>query len=427
MQVKLEYGKQGYLLTLPDEYQVDVLKKPVMPIIENVWDALNQSFSYPAGAAPLETVSASKTSVCIAICDITRPVPNGVILPVLIKRLITSGISKERICILVATGLHGPNEGPDLLEVVGDPWTLSHIDVVNHFARKDEDHADLGLTANGTRVLIDRRFVEADLKIVIGLVEPHFMAGFSGGRKLIVPGLSHAETIRRIHSNAFLGNGLATNCNLDGNPLHMEQLEIAKLMGEVYAINVVLDDRRNVGFVNFGELVQSHHEAIAFLRMYAQLKIDRCYKTIVTSAAGYPLDSSYYQTVKAMTGAMLAMENGGSMFVVSSCKDGLGSSEYRAAQKKLHDLGISGFLADIAQKTHADVDEWQTQMQIRAMKRCNINLFTRGLDREEKRLTCVNMVDDMETAITKWVETCGDRTVAVIPEGPYVIPMPQED
>lgn len=422
MEVKLEYGKQGYLLKLPDSYTVDVLSKPVMPVIPDVSDALGQSFKNPVKAESLGEVASSAKNACIVICDITRPVPNGAILPILIKKLIESGISRENIKILIATGFHDPNEGEVLKEVIGDEWVLNNIEIVNHFARNDNDHAGLGKTENKTKVLVDRRFVEAELKIVVGLVEPHFMAGYSGGRKLIVPGISHAKTISRVHSDAFLGDERARNCNLQGNPLHNEQLAIAEMLGDIYAINVVLDDKRNIGYLNFGSLVESHLQAIKFLQQYAELEIDRKYQTVVTSAAGYPLDSSFYQTVKAMTGAMNAVERGGKMFIASSCKDGFGSKEYRVAQKRLSDLGVDEFLQGLKDKTHADIDEWQTQMQIRAMKLCDINLFTNGLSEEEEELTCVTIVKDLEKSIMEWVALCNDKRIAVIPEGPYVIP-----
>lgn len=422
MQIKLEYGKTGYMLTLPDEYQVDVLSKPPMPVVENAASCLQSSFDKPVNCESFETIAENKNSVCIAICDITRPVPNGLILPTLIKRLLACGIEQKNITIIIATGFHDPNENQVLREVIGDDWVFNNIRIVNHFARNEEDHSDLGCTTGGTHALIDRRFVEADLKFVIGLVEPHFMAGYSGGRKLIVPGIAHAKTISRVHSDLFLGNEKARNCNLQGNPLHEEQLEIAEMIPAVYAINVVLDDKRNIGFINFGDLVESHLEAIKFLQKYAEIEIEQKYLTVITSAAGYPLDSSFYQTVKAMTGAMGAVEQGGSMFVASSCANGFGSKEYFTAQQKLLKLGVDGFLSEIGKKEFADIDEWQTEMQIRAMKTCKINLFTNGLSNSEKNLTGINVLTDFEETIIKWVESCGDKKVAVIPEGPYVIP-----
>ncbi len=171
------------------------------------------------GSLPLSQVAQGKKSACILICDITRPVPNRLFLRPMIETMVAAGIPLDRITVLVATGLHRPNEGDELAELVGDPWVLDNVRVENHFARDDADHVDLGLTATrGTPVKLDRRFVEADLRIATGLVEPHFMAGWSGGRKVIAPGVAGHETIRTFHSARFMEDPLAVQCNLVGNP-----------------------------------------------------------------------------------------------------------------------------------------------------------------------------------------------------------------
>ena len=196
---------------------------------------------------------------------------------------------REGITVLVATGLHRPNEGAELAELVGDPWVLETVTVANHFAEIDDDHVLLGKTSTrGTVVRIDRRFVEADLRIVTGLVEPHFMAGWSGGRKVIAPGVAHAETITTFHNAAFMGHPRAANCVLDGNPLHEEQLEIVKMLGGAFALNTVIDEARRLAFANFGEIVESHLEAVGFVRQYAEVKVGRRFKTVVTSGRGLP-------------------------------------------------------------------------------------------------------------------------------------------
>ena len=194
--------------------------------------------------------------------------------------------------MLVATGLHRPNLGAELEELIGDPWVLRTVRVENHYARNQQDHVDLGLTAHGTRVLLDWRFAEADVKIATGLVEPHFMAGYSGGRKLIAPGIAGQETITTFHSARFMGHPRAANCVLEGNPLHREQVAIAGMLGRVLAANVVIDEARRLSFVNFGEVLASHRLAVDHVARYALVPVPRRFKTIVTSAAGYPLDKT---------------------------------------------------------------------------------------------------------------------------------------
>ena len=231
MRVELNYGKGRLPVELPDTLGVSVIRKPVMPIHADPSASVAKALNQPVGARPLREEARGATSACILICDITRPVPNGLLLPQIVRALLDAGIAAQRILILIATGLHRPNEGEELAELIGDPWVLQTIPIANHFARNDEDHVLLGTTQLGTVVRLDQRFVEADLKIVTGLVEPHFMAGFSGGRKVIAPGIAHAETITTFHNARFMSHACADNCVLEENPLHREQLEIVQMLG----------------------------------------------------------------------------------------------------------------------------------------------------------------------------------------------------
>jgi len=423
MDATLNYGKTGYVLSLPDDLNITVIRKQTMPVLPEPAATLEKAIRQPAAGAPLRETAKGRASACILICDITRPVPNGMILPVLVRELLDAGIKAEAILVLVATGLHRPNEGEELRELVGSDWVLDTVRVENHFARRDEDHILLGVSSQGTDIKVDKRFAQADLKIVTGLVEPHFMAGYSGGRKVILPGIAHHDTITRFHTATYLEHPKAANCIMEGNPLHQDQMEGAGMLGEVWAVNTVLDEHRRVSFLNFGPLKESHLEAVAFTRPYAEIKLARRYKTVITSSAGYPLDSTYYQTVKGMVGAMDALEEGGRLFIVSACSQGMGSPEYVDAQKRLVAFGTDGFLNDILPKQRAAIDEWQTEMQLKPMRRGAICLYTDGLTPEQKALTGVEVTDDLQASLEKWLEACGDKDVVVIPEGPYVVPV----
>lgn len=425
MQLELNYGRSGYALDLPDHWKVTVIRKPAMPVAADPAAAVRDALANPVGARPLTEEARGCRSACILICDITRPVPNGLLLPEIIRQLLDAGIKPDQITVLVATGLHRPNQGAELAELVGDPWVLDTVRVENHFARNDAEHIDLGRTPRGTPVKLDRRFVAADLKIATGLVEPHFMAGYSGGRKVIAPGVAHRDTITTFHSARFMSHPRADNCVLEGNPLHEEQLEIVRMLGRVLAVNTVIDEHRRLSFVNYGEIIESHLEAVAVTRKYARVTVPRRFSTVVTSAAGYPLDKTYYQTVKGMVGPMDILEPGGNLVVVSECSEGLGSEEYAEAQQRLINLGPDGFYADISRKQFADIDEWQTQMQLKPMKAGTVHLYAGGLAADERALTGVKLIDSVEQTLRRCVEESGDESVAVIPEGPYVVPVYQ--
>ena len=425
MKYLMNYGRSGLSLELPDQWDVTVIRKKQMPILPDPVAAMDRALREPVGSKTLTEEAINCSKVCILICDVTRPVPNGLILPAVIRELLETGLSPEQITVMVATGLHRPNEGDELREVVGDDWVFNTVKIVNHFARNDADHVDLGLTSRGTSIKLDRRFVEADLRIVTGLVEPHFMAGYSGGRKVIVPGVAHQETITRLHTATFLESPGAANCILDSNPLHEEQMEIVNCIGGALAVNTVIDEFRQPCFLNFGDIVQSHMAAINFMKKYAEVIVPRRFRTVITSSAGYPLDKTYYQTVKGMVGAMDILEPGGDLFIVSECSEGMGSRDYVEAQKRLLALGPDKFLDELRPKQHAAVDEWQTEMQLKPMRIGAIRCYTQCLCAEDVQLTGVESfseLDRFQEAIRQSVERSGDTSVAVIPEGPYVVP-----
>lgn len=420
----IAYGRGFLPLELPNGARATVIRKAVLPKLPDQAAAIREALDHPIGCAPLSELARGRNSACILICDITRPVPNGLFLRPMIETMASSGIPLENIVVLVATGLHRPNLGDELAELVGDPWVLKHVRVENHYARNTEDHVDLGPTeTRGTPVVINRLLVDAELRIATGLVEPHFMAGWSGGRKVVAPGVAGHETIRTFHSARFMEDPLAVQCNLVGNPLHEEQLQIVKKLGEVYALNTVIDEDRDLVNVTFGEVIESHLAAVEFIARATRIEVGRKFKTVVTSSAGYPLDKTYYQTIKGMVTPLDILEPGGTLIIASECSEGFGSHEFREAQGRLVEMGPDRFLATLTAKTLAEIDEWQTEMQLKAMRIGKVQLYTQGLDAEEQRITGVEMVGSLQDAIAEAIARHGDPAVAVIPEGPYVIPV----
>lgn len=415
--VDVLYGRGRLAVEFPSHAALTVIRKRVLPKLPD------PAATVTGVLAGLPAIAAGRRSACILICDITRPVPNHLFLRPMIERMAAAGIPLARITVLVATGLHRPNEGAELAELVGDPWVLANVRVENHFARDRAAHVDLGVTASGTPVGLDRRFVEADLRVATGLVEPHFMAGYSGGRKVIAPGVAFEDTIRTFHSARFMEHPLAIQCNLAGNPLHEEQLEIVRGLGEVWALNTVIDEARDLVHVTFGEVIASHMDAVRFVENWAAIPVGRRFSTVVTSAAGYPLDKTYYQTVKGMVTPIDILAPGGTLIIASECSEGIGSAEFRDSQARMVEIGPDAFLRGLQAKRLADVDEWQTEMQLKPMRIGRIQLFTGGLDAEDRRITGVERAASIEQAVQDSMARAGDDAVAVIPEGPYVVPL----
>lgn len=419
----LLFGRGQLPVKTPDGADVTVVRKKPLEKISEPARAVAQALAFPVNAPSLAQLAQGRRSACILVCDITRPVPNRLFLRPVIETLLAAGMEPSNIVVVIATGLHRPNLGKELAEVIGDPWVVENIEVVNHDAEDEASHVDLGVTkTRGTPVKLDRRFVEAEVRIATGLVEPHFMAGWSGGRKVVAPGVAHHETIRTFHSARFMEDPLAVQCNLVGNPLHEEQLEIVRMLGDIYAINTVIDEDRNLAFVNFGEIIESHAEAVRFVSAATHVPVGRKFATVVTSAAGYPLDKTYYQTIKGMVTPLDILAPGGTLIVASECSEGFGSDAFRRAQSRLVALGPERFLATLTAKRLADIDEWQTEMQLKSLRVGKVELFAPGLKDEERDLTAVDMIDDVGKAIADSIGRSGDPAVAVIPEGPYVIP-----
>ncbi len=422
MDINLLYGKKELTVNLPEHINVQEINKHPMPVLADSNRAIRDAFVNPIQSPSLPDLARGKKRVCILVCDITRPVPNGLILPPLVRTLLEGGIDRENILILVATGLHRPNEGEELRELIGSDEIYNSIRIENHFARDREAHVDLGFTSKGIPVGIDRRFIEADLRLVTGLVEPHFMAGYSGGRKVVAPGIAYQDTILKFHTAHILEHRNSENCILEGNPLHQAQLEIIRSIGDIYAVNVVIDDKRQLGLVTFGAIEPSHLEAVEFLKNFAEIDISHKFNTVVTSAGGYPLDKTYYQTVKGMVGPMSILEPGGTIIIASECSEGMGSPEFISAQNLLCKHGSDKFMEILNGRSEALIDEWQTEMLLKPLRHGSVKLFTTNLTREQLEQTYVEYVSSLEEAIIASVSMQLTNDIAVIPEGPYVIP-----
>ena len=422
-EVKLLYGKNGIKLNIKDDWNANIIRKPLMPIINDISDEVNKALNNPINSLSIDKISSKGQSVCILVCDITRPVPNKLFLKQIILKFINAGISTDNILIIIATGLHRPASKDEITEIIGSSWVLKNIKIVNHFARDDSMHKNIGTTKQGNIVKLDKRFVDADIKIATGLVEPHFMAGYSGGRKVIAPGIAHADTITTFHSARYMENPNAISCNLINNPLHQDQLEIVNMIGQIYAINCVIDEKRNLSYINFGEIISSHMKAVNFISSFAKVKCNNSYNTLITTAAGAPLDGTFYQTVKGMVTPLEILKKGGDLIITSECSEGLGSEEFISSQKKLLKIGPNKFLENILKKDFAAIDEWQTEMEIKSLIKGNIFLFSEGLSEEEKLYTGVNIINNIEKTIDESIKRHNNNNIAIIPEGPYVIPV----
>ena len=398
-----------------------------MPAVGDPARTVQSALDTAVGSPALRVLAEQCCSACVLVCDVTRPVPNHLLLPPILKTLLGAGIEPDDILLLIATGLHRPNVGEELLTILGNDPILNSVRVENHFGRAEDAHVDLGFSDNGTPIKLDRRFVQADLKLVTGLIEPHFMAGFSGGRKVIVPGIAHEDTIRTLHSSKFLSHPNCSVCQVVENPIHTELLAIIERLRQhcssnIYGVNVVIDADRQLNYVNFGEIETSHEEAMAFSRRISVVNLDRQFPIVLSTAAGYPLDQTFYQAIKGLVTPLDIIEPNGTLILAAECTDGLGSQSFEQAQLRLCQDGTETFLQSIKDKPQAAIDEWSTQMLAQVQQRTHVMLYSEGLTPAQFELTGTQRINSIEQGLKLALQGQERRELAVIPEGPYVVP-----
>ncbi|MDZ7373556.1 MAG: nickel-dependent lactate racemase [candidate division KSB1 bacterium] len=419
MRIRIDYGKSGLEVEIPDAHFVKALRMRPAPLLRDVQGAVTSALLRPIGCAPLVELARGKKTACIAICDITRPVPNWLLLPPILQALAEGGIPEGCVTVLIATGLHRPNEGRELEELVGEELA-KRLRIVNHVARDPGQHVYLGTTRRGTPVYVDRRFVEADLHLAVGLIEPHLMAGFSGGRKVVCPGLVSVETMRWFHGASLLAHEAAREGVLEGNPVHREATEVARLARVDFAVNVALDEERNVVGIFAGELEASFAEGVAFVRQYVRDVVQEPVDVVVTSGGGYPLDATFYQAIKGATAAAGVVKPGGTILLVAACTEGLGSREFVQLLRQYPDP--AEFEKVLARGDFFAIDQWQYQELAKVLHKADVWLVNDTIPPEMRRYVPIPVFADGQEALQEALRKHGvSARVAAIPRGPYVL------
>jgi lactate racemase len=417
VKLHLDYGQQGLDVELPERTQVLQMRDvPGLPDVEaRILGALNA----PVGSDPLSVLARGRGSACVVIADITRPVPNRLILPPVLRTLEAAGIPRERITILIGTGLHRPNEGDELVALVGGE-VASHYRCVNHVARARDNLVQIGATSCGAPIWIDRVYVEADLKIATSLIEPHLMAGYSGGRKAICPGIVGVDTMRVLHGPRLMADPACAEGVIEGNPFHRQALEVARQAGVDFSFNVCMNARREVTGLFCGDLEQAHAEGVRFVEHQNGAWLDAPADVVVTTSAGYPLDLTLYQTVKGMTAALPVVRAGGTIVIASRCGEGLGSDEFAGL---LQAAGSpAAFMAQLQDPGFFEIDQWQLQEMCKVLARARVVLVSEGIPAALHGRLLVEHAPSVEAAVAEAMARYGPQArLAAIPKGPYVL------
>jgi nickel-dependent lactate racemase len=418
MQVHLAFGKTGINVELPAGFRYRVLETRTAETLADPEHSIDAVLDRPIGSPPLAELARGKRTASISVCDITRPAPNKTTLPLVLRRLEQGGIRREDITILIATGLHRGATDSEIRQICGEEIAAAYR-IVNHNARALVEHRHLGSTRRGTPVYIDERFVASDLHISLGLIEPHLMLGFSGGRKLIAPGLAAQETIKVLHSPMFMRDPEAIEGSVSANPLHHELLEIARIARHDFALEAVLARNRSIAAVFAGQPEQAHQRGVDFVSSTTLETLDQPVDAAITSAAGHPLDLTFYQTVKGVTAASHIVKEGGRILVVGECSEGAGAPEFTRMLEE--GRPYSDFLNSIA-SAPVVVDQWQLEKLALVTARQQVLYFVPGLPEKYR----VNLWGRSCSSVQAGVEalTAGlapGASIAIIPDGPYVL------
>ncbi len=421
MIVKMSYGRQGLDVELPDDANVQVLHLNPVPQLTDPSRQLEEGLRKPIGTPALAELASGRRDACIVIPDITRPVPNELLVSPLLAILESAGLRRDDIMILVATGLHRAATEAEVVEMLG-PQIAANYRVASHQARDRASHVDLGTTPGGIPVLIDRRYVEADLRILVSLVEPHLFAGYSGGRKMICPGLAAAETVMGFHSPRIIEDAAAITGNIGTNPADAEAWRVARLAdGADFTVNCTLNEQRQITGIFCGHLSEAPFAAMELAERQSKIVLDEPVDIAITSNAGYPLDLTFYQAIKAATAGAQITRPGGTIIICQENAEGIGGEEYTELMLSVDDP--HEYVKHTLATDDNHIDQWALHQLEKVLRERKIYNYSAGIPPDQQRQLFVEPIDSVEAGIERALAEYGsDATIAVIPEGPYVMP-----
>ncbi len=415
MEISLPYGMQQRQISVP-ESTVVIRSHAAMPL-PDPHAAFAEAVHAPLGTASLASLIRSTDRVAIAISDITRPTPNHLLVPWILETL--AFVPREQCAILVGNGSHRAMTRAELVQMLGEEIVAS-VPIVNHSATDVGMLAYLGETASGVPVWINRHYLEADVRIVTGFIEPHFFAGFSGGPKGVIPGLAGLETIQALHSAALIDHPQSTWMELDANPIHQEIHATVDLCPPEFLINVALDPAHQITGIFAGEYRAAHRAGCAALSQDAPAVAQAGFDLVITTNAGYPLDQNLYQSVKGMTAAARLVRPGGAIVLLAECRDGLpdhGSYQQLLARA----ASTKALLATIHQPGFQMPDQWQAQKQALVQEHAQVYLHSSLAD-QVVRDSLLTPAPDLQATIDTLTTGFGPQCrVAVLPEGPMTV------
>ena len=420
MKVVLSYGKTGLTVEFPDD-NVTVVRPVFVPGFSDERGAVAEVLKHPIGRPALKDMVKPSDTVAVVFCDATRPVPNRLILPVLLEEVESAGVGKDQIVLINALGTHRPSPPQELVELLGEDLVRDYR-VVQHDCNDHGTMALAGRLSNGQELWVNRDYLSADFKILTGFIEPHFFAGFSGGGKLVFPGIASLENIKEAHGYRILSHAKSTWGITHGNPVWELLTEGAELTAPDFIVNVTLNSEKAITGVFAGELRAAHARGAEHARQTAMRAVREPFDVVITTNSGYPLDRNVYQTIKGISAAASIVKDGGAIIAAAECIDGIpaGSPFHTLLQRAgtperaLELIATPGFSMQ---------DQWQVQLEAEIQMKAEVYLYSHRLSKDDIRATMLKPCDSIEDTLADLLHKYGpSASICVLPEGPQTIP-----
>ncbi|MYA20102.1 MAG: nickel-dependent lactate racemase [Chloroflexi bacterium] len=424
--IRLAYGRTGLDVAFPDA--AEVIAPHEQPPLADPPAAVREALRDPIAGPPLADLAAPGRRVAIVTSDLTRPVPNELLLKALLETLHASGVAVEDVLIINGTGMHRGNTDEELAEMYGEE-IVRRYRIVNHDSREASALRRIATDPRGEPVLIRRDYLDADLRIVTGFIEPHLFAGYSGGGKGVMPGIAGRETVMSNHSASMVGNPNATFGISEGNPIFEEMRRFGLLAGDCFLLNVTMDAEQRVTGVFAGGLAAAHDAGIEHCRRQAIVEIDEPYDIVVTTNGGYPADLDLYQSVKGIAVAARALRPGGHLILAAECIEGVGHGEYGNLLAR-HGSPLELLEAMRGSDWTTLEEQWQVQLQGLAQERGTVWLYS-SLDEAGTRATHLRYCEDVSATVATLASEIEERegrpaTIGVLPYGQQAAPVVRE-
>lgn len=418
---KLPYDKQTVSLNLKEENVAGVLegKQSHYTTTKTQEELVEDSLNNVIGSKPLEVLAKDKKNIIIISSDHTRPVPSKIIIPILLKR-IRSVNNSAKIRILVATGFHRASTKAELIEKYGED-IVNNIEIIMHNAEDKNSLVKVGTLPSGGDCILNKLVQETDLLIAEGFIEAHFFAGFSGGRKSVLPGIAGVDTILYNHSGSFIDDKYSRTGNLINNKVNEDMIYAAKLANLQFIVNVVLNENKEIIGSFAGHFEKAHQVGCDFVKSLAKVDKISC-DIAITTNGGYPLDQNIYQAVKGMTAAEATLDEGGIIIIVAGCRDGHGGEGFY--RNIVDEVSPEAFLAKakITKAKDTAPEQWTSQILARILTKYKVILVSDLIEPEIVRNLQMDLAKNIDEALSIAFSIKGENAkIAVIPDGLGVI------